>query len=66
MKKWMSVACMAMLLASAACGGREEKAGTETPTANEAYRCPMKCTEPVADPGKCPKCGMNMEKVSPS
>lgn len=27
------------------------------------YQCPMKCTAPQNKPGKCPKCGMNMEKV---
>ena len=27
------------------------------------YQCPMKCTAPQEKPGKCPKCGMNMEKM---
>jgi uncharacterized protein (DUF342 family) len=27
------------------------------------YQCPMKCAAPQDKPGKCPKCGMSMEKV---
>lgn len=26
------------------------------------YVCPMKCTEPLADPGDCPKCGMSLKQ----
>lgn len=66
MRKWMTAIGMAMFLLTVACGGKEERTGTEAPVSSEAYQCPMKCTGPVAEPGKCPKCGMNMEKVSPS
>jgi septal ring factor EnvC (AmiA/AmiB activator) len=27
------------------------------------YQCSMKCTAPQDKPGRCPKCGMNMEKM---
>lgn len=27
------------------------------------YECPMKCAAPQDKPGRCPKCGMNMEAV---
>ena len=58
--------CMTMLAAAAGCGGKQETTSPGKPAAEQAYQCPMKCTEPVADPGKCPKCGMDMEKVNPS
>ncbi len=33
----------------------------------QRYKCPMKCSEQLFDkPGKCPSCGMDLEKVSPS
>ena len=29
------------------------------------YTCPMKCTEQIFDePGKCPKCGMDLVKIT--
>jgi Heavy metal binding domain len=28
------------------------------------YECPMKCTAPSKTPGKCTKCGMELEKKS--
>jgi len=28
----------------------------------DQYVCPMGCIQPVDKPGKCPKCGMNLEK----
>lgn len=28
----------------------------------DQYICPMGCIQPVDKPGKCPKCGMNLEK----
>ena len=34
----------------------------ETDQAKTLYVCPMGCIEPQAEPGKCPKCGMNLEK----
>jgi hypothetical protein len=33
----------------------------------QQYKCPMKCSEQLFEkPGKCPSCGMELEKVSPS
>ncbi len=29
---------------------------------NVSYECPMKCTAPAKNPGKCSKCGMELEK----
>jgi len=34
----------------------------ETDQAKTLYVCPMGCVEPQAEPGRCPKCGMNLEK----
>jgi len=34
----------------------------ETDQAKTLYVCPMGCVEPQEEPGKCPKCGMNLEK----
>jgi P-type Cu+ transporter len=32
----------------------------------EVYECPMKCEGKTFDkPGKCPVCGMDLEKVEP-
>jgi len=30
------------------------------------YQCPMRDSDSQNKPGKCPKCGMNMEKIPPS
>jgi Cu2+-exporting ATPase len=50
------------------CGG-SDKSSEQTPVqqVNAAYQCPMKCTEEKFDkPGKCPVCGMDLEKVAES
>lgn len=44
---------------------RLEGKSTKSPGAKEMamYQCPMKCTAPSDKPGRCPKCGMNMEAL---
>ena len=40
---------------------------TEQKQEEATYQCPMKCsTELFKKPGKCPECGMELEKVDPS
>ena len=47
------------------CNGHKSKPLPETIKAE--YQCPMKCSEQVFDkPGKCPECGMELEKVTKS
>lgn len=31
-------------------------------SSKDQYVCPMECVPPVDKPGKCPECGMNLEK----
>jgi hypothetical protein len=34
-----------------------------TPTGQDVYQCPMKCDDKIfTEPGKCPACGMDLEK----
>lgn len=50
------------------CSG-SDKSSEQTPVqqVKEEYQCPMKCTEEKFDkPGKCPVCGMDLEKVAAS
>lgn len=51
MKK--SVECLSLVPKADKKSSGEEKA---------MYVCPMGCIEPTDKPGKCPKCGMNLEK----
>jgi hypothetical protein len=50
------------------CGGnkQESQQPTETPAQQAAvYQCPMKCEgdKTYTEPGKCPKCGMDLKPV---
>lgn len=48
------------------CSGND-KSSEQVPVeqVKEEYQCPMKCTEEKFDkPGKCPVCGMDLEKVA--
>lgn len=48
----------------ASCSGGAKKDAAEQKVAKEQYKCPMNCTEEVFDqPGKCPVCGMDLEKM---
>ncbi len=45
---------------------KKEQENTKTETVAKAtYACPMKCEgdKKYHDPGKCPKCGMDLKKV---
>jgi len=52
----------------ASCSGKDKKTGNQEIQAEKVqYQCPMKCTEEKFDkPGKCPVCGMELEKVANS
>ena len=47
-------------------GDPMEEDNTEVHTAKEAYVCPMTCEgeKVYAEPGKCPICSMDLEKVN--
>jgi hypothetical protein len=51
-------------------GGTEQKATEQTETTQEVasttYTCPMHPEVVSNEPGKCPKCGMNLEKAMAS
>lgn len=55
--KTLFLSCAVVLTLLASCGGKTEVA--------DKYQCPMKCEgEKTYDSaGKCPMCGMDMEKV---
>jgi hypothetical protein len=51
---------------SGCCSGEKKNENKETKAIAQAgYKCPMKCEgEKTYDkPGKCPKCGMDLEKL---
>lgn len=45
-----------------ACNDDNKNAKTEQLAAGETYTCPMHNEVMSDEPGKCPKCGMNLEK----
>lgn len=50
-------------------GCSPEEKGTKVPRekVETRYNCPMKCTEQIFDkPGKCPKCGIELVKITES
>lgn len=57
-----------------ACGGEQkqnaetteitEQTGTNQEVAGATYTCPMHPEVVSHEPGKCPKCGMNLEKAT--
>lgn len=51
-----------------ACNGNSKTPENKQPeVVKEQYLCPMKCTEEKFDkPGKCPVCGMELEKITNS
>jgi rubrerythrin len=56
-----------MITALASCGERSgsNKAVQEQEEVQKMYICPMKCNSgPAASPGKCPKCGTQMQEVT--
>ena len=58
-----------LLAAAAACGDDKKQDGADHKQQQEVekqYMCPMKCTAPSSSPGKCPKCGMELEEVIPA
>lgn len=54
-----------MMLVSCGSDKKEQPAPVEQ-QGSKQYICPMKCSSvPVNEPGKCPKCNMDLEEVSP-
>jgi nitrous oxide reductase accessory protein NosL len=71
MKKQILSITILLLLSSAfmaGCSGNGKKAETApAEVVKDQYKCPMKCSEQLFDkPGKCPECGMTLEKVTKS
>ncbi|MCW3084934.1 MAG: hypothetical protein JWP12_2300 [Bacteroidetes bacterium] len=62
------IVCLYTGLAFTSCTGSNKKTDNkETQEVKSQYQCPMKCTEEKFDkPGKCPVCGMELEKVANS
>jgi len=65
-----SLGFAALTLAFTSCGSHDKKAATDkttdttkTATAKATYACPMDPEVKSDKPGKCPKCGMDLEKV---
>jgi hypothetical protein len=47
------------------CSQNDKTPQNSTEHAKEEYQCPMKCTEEkFGQPGQCPVCGMDLEKVA--
>lgn len=60
---------LAILAAATACGSDKKQDAVndkQQQKVEQQYMCPMKCTGPSASPGKCPKCGMELEEVIPA
>jgi hypothetical protein len=69
MKKNFRAASLLLVLSITILAGCGSKAKPTAPVdvVKEQYQCPMKCTEELFDkPGKCPVCGMELEKVTKS
>jgi len=60
--------CMCLAIALAACSGSSKSPeNKEIQQVKAEYQCPMKCSDQKFDkPGKCPVCGMELEKVANS
>lgn len=56
------LAAFAMIFVGLSGCGSPSGSDTTTTTPKKEYACPMKCATSDA-PGKCPKCGMDMEEV---
>ncbi|MBI2898804.1 MAG: hypothetical protein HYY17_01325 [Planctomycetes bacterium] len=54
-------AAMALLFVGAGCGSPKDNPEIHSPKVEKKYACPMKCATSDS-PGKCPKCGMEMEE----
>ena len=66
MKKSILIIASLFLLVFVACNDQEKKedAKEQTEKGEGTYECPMKCEGSKSDkPGKCPMCGMDLEKA---
>ena len=71
MKKQFIALSSILILATAtlvSCGGGDKKADKKEEVKTDVYTCPMKCNngQTYDKPGKCPECGMELEKVTKS
>jgi Cu(I)/Ag(I) efflux system membrane fusion protein len=64
MKKIFFIAAIlvSVALVFTACSGNNNKASTEQLAKDETYTCTMHQDVMSEKPGKCPVCGMNLEK----
>jgi len=64
MKKIFFIAAIlvSVALVFTACSGNNNKAATEQLAKDETYTCTMHQDVMSEKPGKCPVCGMNLEK----
>jgi hypothetical protein len=54
-----------VLIIAPGCSGNNKKNETPNQQVKEQYQCPMKCSEEKFEkPGNCPKCGMELEKIT--
>ena len=73
MKTKIKIIASSMLLATAflvtSCNNAPKSENTETEQTDQVaqakYQCPMKCEgdKTYDEPGKCPKCGMDLKEV---
>jgi len=70
MKKQIFFWSLALFLSAGAititsCTSNSKKTNTEVSQETAEYACPMKCEgdKTYSEPGKCPKCGMDLKKV---
>ena len=66
-QKFILYVCFCISVAFAGCSGKNKD--TENRQQQEVkaqYQCPMGCSGKYDKPGKCPVCGMELEKVANS
>lgn len=66
--KGLLCVCLFLSIAAAGCSGKAKSPeNKEVQQVKAEYQCPMKCSDQKFDkPGKCPQCGMELEKVANS
>jgi hypothetical protein len=61
----LSAFILTVLITPGCSGNDKSPENTPVQQVKEQYQCPMKCTEEKFDkPGKCPVCGMDLEKIA--
>lgn len=63
----LSVVAVTVLFSNGCSGSSRHPENAPAQHVKEEYLCPMKCSDEKFDkPGKCPVCGMELEKVANS